>query len=352
MIKVSVIVPVYNTEKYLDRCITSLVEQTLKDIEIILVDDGSKQKCREKCDAWVHKDERICVIHKKNEGLGYARNTGIEAAHGRYVSFVDSDDFIAPEMLQKLYERAEDTQAEIVIGGYYKKYDNGQEERFISEGIPERIIGPGVKKILLANMLGSPPDYYSDDYIGMSVWKNLYTRKILKNKDVRFPSEHEYISEDIIFHIRYMKYVNHGEVIHEPLYYYCQNDNSLSRSYRPDRFQKVVKLYLYEKQILQDMDAFDSGRLQMQRTFIANVRTCIMMEANKGKSSACKKEAKLKIYRFCKDKNVSQVLREFPWIKLPMKQRIFSLFMFIKAKEILYILANLQNYYKERRKNA
>ena len=71
-----------------------------------------------------------------------------------------------------------------------------------------------------------------------------------------------------------MKYVNHGEVIHEPLYYYCQNDNSLSRSYRPDRFQKVVKLYLYEKQILQDMDAFDSGRLQMQRTFIANVRTC------------------------------------------------------------------------------
>ena len=189
MIKVSVIVPVYNTEKYLDRCITSLVEQTLKDIEIILVDDGSKQKCREKCDAWVHKDERICVIHKKNEGLGYARNTGIEAAHGRYVSFVDSDDFIAPEMLQKLYERAEDTQAEIVIGGYYKKYDNGQEERFISEGIPERIIGPGVKKILLANMLGSPPDYYSDDYIGMSVWKNLYTRKILKNKDVRFPSE-------------------------------------------------------------------------------------------------------------------------------------------------------------------
>ena len=149
-----------------------------------------------------------------------------------------------------------------------------------------------------------------------------------------------------------MEYVNHGEVIHEPLYYYCQNDNSLSRSYRPDRFQKVVKLYLYEKQILQDMDAFDSGRLQMQRTFIANVRTCIMMEANKGKSSACKKEAKLKIYRFCKDKNVSQVLREFPWIKLPMKQRIFSLFMFIKAKEILYILANLQNYYKERRKNA
>ena len=109
---------------------------------------------------------------------------------------------------------------------------------------------------------------------------------------------------------------------------------------------------LESKRLLKEMGAYQYGKLPLQRTLIANVRTCIMMEANKGKSSACKKEAKLKIYRFCKDKNVSQVLREFPWIKLPMKQRIFSLFMFIKAKEILYILANLQNYYKERRKNA
>ena len=92
MSKVSVVVPVYNVEKYLDQCMNNLVNQSLQEIEIILVDDGSPDRVPEMCDEWAMKDNRIKVIHKKNEGLGYARNSGLEIAMGEYVTFVDSDD--------------------------------------------------------------------------------------------------------------------------------------------------------------------------------------------------------------------------------------------------------------------
>ena len=100
--KVSIIVPCWNVEKYLDRCIDSLVSQTLREIEIILVDDDSPDSVPEMCERWAEKDSRIKVIHKSNAGAGYARNSGLEVATGEYVAFVDSDDYIEPTMYEKL----------------------------------------------------------------------------------------------------------------------------------------------------------------------------------------------------------------------------------------------------------
>ena len=118
--KVSVIIPVYNVEKTLPRCIDSVIGQSLKDIEIILVDDGSPDKSPEICDEYRCKDSRIKVFHKPNEGLGYTRNYGIERAQGEYVAFVDSDDYIASDMLDKLYNTAIKEDADVVYGGYYR----------------------------------------------------------------------------------------------------------------------------------------------------------------------------------------------------------------------------------------
>lgn len=92
--KVSIIVPIYNVEKYLDRCMASLLNQTLEDIEIIMVDDGSPDRCPKMCDEYAKKDSRVKVVHKKNGGLGYARNSGLDVATGEYVAFVDSDDYV------------------------------------------------------------------------------------------------------------------------------------------------------------------------------------------------------------------------------------------------------------------
>ena len=102
MAKVSVIIPVYKVEEYLERCVQSVLNQTLKDIEIVLVDDGSPDNCPKMCDEFAKKDSRIKVVHKNNEGLGKARNSGLEVATGEYVAFVDSDDYVHPEMYEIL----------------------------------------------------------------------------------------------------------------------------------------------------------------------------------------------------------------------------------------------------------
>lgn len=120
--KVSIIVPVYNVEKYLDKCIESIVNQTYRNIEIILVDDGSPDKCPEVCNEWAKKDDRIKVIHKENGGLSSARNAALEIAQGDYITFVDSDDWIENDMIQSMLTCAAKNDADIVCCGFY--FDN------------------------------------------------------------------------------------------------------------------------------------------------------------------------------------------------------------------------------------
>ena len=121
---VSVVVPVYKVEKYLDKCVSSLVCQELKDIEIILVDDGSPDTCPAMCDAWAQRDCRIRVVHKENGGLSDARNAGVAVARAPYVGFVDSDDYVAPSMYQVLYENMIETGADLSICGMNSCYAN------------------------------------------------------------------------------------------------------------------------------------------------------------------------------------------------------------------------------------
>lgn len=112
--KISIIVPVYRVENYLDRCIKSILNQTFTDFELILVDDGSPDRCPQKCDDWCKVDKRIKVIHKENGGLSSARNAGLEAAKGEYIGFVDSDDWITCDMYELLYRLAKKYKADIV----------------------------------------------------------------------------------------------------------------------------------------------------------------------------------------------------------------------------------------------
>ena len=120
MPKISIIVPIYNVEKYLDRCVRSLCNQTLQDIEIILVDDQSPDDCPRMCDEYAKQDSRIIVIHKKNGGLGYARNSGMKVATGEYVAFVDSDDYVDLDMFESMYNSAKKYDADFVRVDNYK----------------------------------------------------------------------------------------------------------------------------------------------------------------------------------------------------------------------------------------
>lgn len=115
---VSIIIPVYKVEKYLSKCIESIFKQTYFDLELILVDDGSPDKCPEICDTYASKDERVVVIHQKNAGVSAARNAGLEKAKGEYIGFVDPDDWIAPEMYKKMISELESSESDLAICGY------------------------------------------------------------------------------------------------------------------------------------------------------------------------------------------------------------------------------------------
>lgn len=236
--KVSIIVPVYNVEKYLERCMDSLLNQTLKEIEIILVDDGSPDNCPIMCDKYATMDNRVRVVHKTNAGLGFARNTGLSIASGDYIAFVDSDDFVSLDMYDVLYSKASDNHLDILFCGFYE-YQSYMSKNLRSEvSIYEEYTGTQCQEVL-HGMLSPCGVKGRITRFEMSVWHSIYKKTIFDSFNVQFCSEREFISEDIIFHIDFIRYCNKIGFVPNPFYYYCLNENSLSKSYNPNRFKKV-----------------------------------------------------------------------------------------------------------------
>ena len=167
---VSVIVPIYKVEQYLDECVESIVNQTYKNLEIILVDDGSPDGCPQMCDEWLRKDGRIKVIHKKNGGLSSARNAGLDVATGEFVCFVDSDDFICLEALQKLHDRFGDDESVGIVSGMIYRYQEGKTSDYNSEWFLK-----AEKVILGGNFLQETLTQKTS----FTVWNKLYRRTLL-----------------------------------------------------------------------------------------------------------------------------------------------------------------------------
>lgn len=219
---ISIIVPVYKVEAYLDKCIESIVKQSYKSIEIIIVDDGSPDRCPIICDDWSRKDDRIRVIHKKNGGLSDARNYGIEEAAGEFIMFVDSDDYISEDMCEQLIEIAQHDKVDIVSGNFFKVQENGKIEK------NDMSIGCKQKKYSNIELL---QHYFTVGSVDLEVvWNKLYRRNIFFSQDrVRFPFGR--LHEDCF--TTYQLYFNARSitVIDKPLYYYLQRGNSIMGSY-------------------------------------------------------------------------------------------------------------------------
>lgn len=269
---VSVIVPVYNVEKYLKECVDSLLQQTYGNIEIILVDDGSKDQSGKICDDYSKKDLRVRVIHKENAGLGYARNSGLDVAKGEYVTFIDSDDYADIDMVEQLMDKIKQTKADTCIGGFKRVTEEGKvsfSERYASMSY----CGNEVYNNLFARMIGSAPD--TQDAIRMSVWNVIYSMHIINDNNLRFPSERVYISEDIIWDSEYYKYAHCVTVIDSTAYNYRITPGSLTQKYKPRMLEMICVLYAeMEKRLEYD----DYKILRLQRQFFVNLRSCIKQE--------------------------------------------------------------------------
>lgn len=211
---ISVIVPVYKVEAYLDRCVASIVNQTYSDLEIILVDDGSPDNCGAMCDAWAAKDSRIRVIHKENGGLSDARNAGLALATGEYIAFVDSDDWVHPEYISKLYESVTQHHAELAACDIQITYEDKAEfGQICAESeccTPEQAI-----ESLLRNTR-----------FRAVAWNKLYHRSLLAGE--KYPvgryHEDEFFTYRILHKARRLAYVD------APLYFYFQRSGSIMSS--------------------------------------------------------------------------------------------------------------------------
>lgn len=242
---VSIVLPIYNVEKYLDRCIESVVRQTYSNLEIILVDDGSPDGCPQKCDEWAKRDKRIKVIHKNNAGLGYARNTGIENASGEYICFFDSDDYIEVNTIEKAYEAAKRDNADICIFGFSTVDKNGDvTSTIIPKTKSQKYVGEKVLTAFLPDLISWNPDNGVATDLRMSAWTAIYSMKLIQRNSWRFVSEREIISEDVYSLLDLYRDVKTVVVIPEAFYFYCENETSLTHSYKKDRYNRIK--YFYE----------------------------------------------------------------------------------------------------------
>ena len=212
---ISIIVPIYRTEKYLKKCIESIQAQLYRNIEIILIDDGSPDECGNICDQFAKQDKRIRVYHIDNSGLSSARNYGIQRAHGEWIGFVDSDDWIEPNMYKNLYRNAIQYAADISTCGCYLEYRNKTvlEKQDFTTRLYSTIIDLG-------------KGYYEDKIIGNYAWNKLYKRDVF-NK-VMFP-EGKYF-EDWYITTRHIRIGYKTVSSTEPLYHYRQRINSIVRT--------------------------------------------------------------------------------------------------------------------------
>lgn len=228
---VSIIVPIYKVEEYLDKCVESLINQTYQNIEIILVDDGSPDNCPMLCDEWAKKDSRINVIHKENGGLSDARNYGIDAAKGDYIVFVDSDDYTEENMIENLFNSLKKEEADIAICNFYIEDENTNEQT-IANNLDSKIFScTGEEKY----------KYLFDwEYSTQTVvaWNKLY--KINLFEKIRYPKGKLHEDEYIICEL--LKNANKVVYNLQPFYHYIKRDNSITSTFNLKRFDIIEAL--------------------------------------------------------------------------------------------------------------
>jgi glycosyltransferase involved in cell wall biosynthesis len=251
-VEVSIIVPIYNSERYLDKCITSILNQEFTDFELILVNDGSKDNSQKICDMYAEKDDRIVVKHVKNEGVSSARNTGINLARGRYITFIDSDDFIQSDYILELHKNIIINSAQLSICAIKVFTDKVEKELNVGNGILDF---NDVNKQLFLKL--------NQKFLLYAPYSKLYITEIIKANKIRFDNQISY-GEDLIFNFMYYKCINKVSITDTTAYYYVQdNTESLSKKYRKDRFLMAKRIHLTLLDFFNEINLTDKQSYQL-----------------------------------------------------------------------------------------
>lgn len=329
---ISVIVPVYKVELFLERCVNSLTSQSLNDIEIILVDDGSPDRSGEICDRLKLQDNRIRVLHKSNGGLSSARNAGMEIASGKYIGFVDSDDDVDPDMFKTMVYAAEKYSADFVMSDYTRIYENGQQtivSTQLEDGLYEK--KDIVKKIYPFLIMGENVDYGPI----LSVWHCIYNRNFLQKNKIKFANDVKW-SEDNLFNaiagycadrFVYLK----GKA----LYHYYQNSGTITTSYRPGAWDVYKRMNNYIERFFLPKTDYDFSR-QAKLHLIYYACNTIGMECKNAENA---KVAKVRVREILCDRKLKKAFNDFHLPSdIPLKLKIQIWLMKHRCVKLLTII--------------
>lgn len=301
----SIIVPVYNVENYIERCLNSLVNQTFKDIEIITINDGSTDKSLELLNKYAKEDIRISVIDLGDEGVSYCRNLGIEKANGKYIMFVDSDDWIDSSMVEVMYKKAEENKLDLVMCSYIREFKDHSKEKIFN--LPQEIIYKDneVKNELLRKLVGPIKEELSNpemlDALG-TVWGKLYRADILKENKIKFVDLKEIGSaEDTLFNIFTFNYLKKVMFLNKPMYHYWRdNPKSVTSQYNPKLKEQRKVFFKYISDFIKENNFEQVFEEALNNRICTSVLGLGLIECSKNN----------KISRINKIKNIKIIINE------------------------------------------
>ena len=333
---VSVVIPVYNVEDYLPRCVDSVLGQTLSDLEIILVDDGSPDGSPAICDVYAQKDGRIQVIHKQNGGLASARNAGMKVATGQYLFFLDSDDWLELDGLESLVKVAREHKVDFVR---YRAIRSGwpgleehapcrvEEVRELTEGLYDR---ERIQREVYPRLLVTP-QLTMGAIVG--AWGSLYDLDFLRRNDLMFYEEVKF-SEDLVFSARVTRAAQSFYFVDTPsVYHYFYNPNSISKSFRAGRWDSCKSLIeSCERDFAKDDEYDFSSQLHALRWF------CIMLALNERRYLKTAKEKAAYCKQLLSDPIIRQTSLGFDKLSVSWKQKLM---MQLVKNKMAWVLAKM-----------
>ena len=276
--KISIIVPVYNAEQFLCNCIDSILNQQLKDIEIILVDDGSSDKSGEICDYYAQLDKRVQVLHLENQGASNARNRGIELASGDFIGFVDADDWIDKDMYLDMLDKMIRVNTDVVICS--NVIFNGESELYA--GFPwedHSVFGNKeiAEQVIPAFLAPMDIEANSQQIVMGSVWKCLFRKEVIRRNKIKFDSQIKY-AEDLIFVLQFLSKSKKVLVINAPYYHYrldIKNKTGITQKYIHDLYFDLKRVNQHIKEILLEMGYLEKMIMHLEWRRISMVLSSI-----------------------------------------------------------------------------
>ena len=310
MKKVSIIIPLYNSEKYIEKTLNSVLGQTYEDIEVIIIDDGSTDNGGEIALSIAQKDDRVQYFKIENGGPGNARNVGMSKATGEYIGFCDGDDIIEADMYEKLVSYLEKAQADIALCDIYSERDSAcfgfpwdDGTAFYEEEVAQK---------LMASMIGNSSDNSSAIPLWGSVVRCLFKRAIIEKNSLKLPTDINF-AEDLVFTLNYLKCSKGAVICNEPLYYYVCNQASIMNSffsYKKDMFKARKNLVEYILSVIEDLPCYEELRKRLTVTERCYYQECVGNACRKAEGRT-QKDIKAELKEILFDEAVIEAFKSF-----------------------------------------